>query len=57
MAPKHLAVPIAESPATPVPNINTYAGGTEPAALMYYLENLGYKLNASKTALYPAKLA
>jgi hypothetical protein len=32
-APKLLQVPIAASPATPAPIINTFAGGTEPAAV------------------------
>lgn len=50
-----LAIPIAASPATPHPIIKTLAGYIFPAAVIYWLENLGKLQNASRTALYPER--
>ena len=56
IAPIPFAIPIAAKPATPAPIINTFDGVILPAAVIYYLENLGKCEKASRVALYPAKL-
>lgn len=51
IAPKDLAVAIADNPATPPPITNTLAGGNRPAAVIYPVKNLPNSLAASNTAL------
>lgn len=57
MAPKLLAVAIADKPATPPPITSTLAGGNLPAAVIYPVKNLPKCPAASITALYPAIFA
>ena len=49
MAPMFLAVPMADRPATPPPMINTLAGGTLPAAVIWPVDNPGIKLHRKVT--------
>ena len=53
IAPKFLAVAIAERPATPPPITRTLAGGNLPAAVICPVKNLPKFYAAMMTALYP----
>lgn len=48
-APMFLAVPMADRPATPPPMINTLAGGTLPAAVIWPVDNPGITLHHKVT--------
>ncbi len=52
-APSRRAVPMAISPATPAPMTRPLAGRTVPAAVVSSGKNLGRRLAARRTALYP----
>ena len=49
MAPMFFAVPMADRPATPPPMINTLAGGTLPAAVIWPVDNPGITLHHKVT--------
>ena len=53
IAPRDLAVAIAERPATPPPITKTLAGGKRPAAVIYPVKKRPKLFAASTTALYP----
>jgi len=50
MAPSPLAAPSEANPATPPPMINTFAGGTLPAAVNWPVKKLPNRIAASTTA-------
>mmetsp|Transcript_35239 Transcript_35239/g.76446 ORF Transcript_35239/g.76446 Transcript_35239/m.76446 type:complete len:261 (-) Transcript_35239:177-959(-) len=56
-APKFLAWPVADSPATPPPITRTLAGGTRPAAVIWPAKKRPKWCEASMMARYPAMLA
>ena len=56
-APRRRAVPMACSPATPVPSTRTPAGRIVPAAVVSSGKNPPYAVAATSAALYPATLA